>query len=305
MQFNDHHRQLAIFEDVITTNRGLIIHPKTCEFVYTGGCVYMISETSFRMPFDSSVKVFDRVITLTAPASGTWHFPMELFVSLTGVSPDLITDDTVFFHLPRNAFFIRDWMKLLKISKDRLIFDPIIQAKVLYAPEPGRCGEIYESQLAWLNQRFNPFPEEERKISQTREILHLIRTSSRVVRNDHLVTTLIKDFARKHNYTYTAHIDRDLPSLSDQIRIFSRAPIVIGSHGAGLLFTAFSPSNACILEYMPPNNPECYSRISFMKRLNYEMFMMDNNTMNITQVEESLLRCHNHFESTVGKHVPP
>lgn len=302
MRFNDHHRQLAIFHNVLTTNRGLIIDQNNCQFVYTGGCAYMFDDTFYYDDHLHVIQSYYEVITLTGGASGTWHFPMELLVSLTGLSNNITENDKVYFHLPRSNDFTMAWMNLLKIPRHRLITEPIIKAKQLYAPEPARCGETYATQLEWINKHFNPLPKEEQEVSRYREIVHIIRTKSRSIQNEYEVHLKFKEFAKRHRYNYIVHYEENLPSLHDQILRFARAPIVIAPHGAGLLFTAFSPSNACIREFMPPNNPECYARIAFIKKLNYRMYMVQNSQWNMTHVEESLVDCHRHFEVTLKAH---
>ncbi len=296
-------RLMAIFEDVYATHRGLIVHPKTCDYVYNGGCVYMMHETFFEL--HSQPRQVDQAITLGSGASGTWHFPMELFVSFSGVDPALLYDPHVLIHMPRTNFWISDWMNLLNISDDRLIYEHTIEAKKLYAPEPGRCCQVFASQLEWMNDKFNPLPVEKRVHSSQRTIIFIGRSTSRLVGNEQQIVNHIQQFARNHHYSFVYHNDGNLPSLQDQIFRFAQAPIVIAPHGAGLLFTTFSPGNACIREFMPPNNPECYARIGFLRALNYRMYMLDDHgNFRLEEINESLEDCHRYFESSLVNNSP-
>jgi hypothetical protein len=60
-------RLMAVFSDVYSTDRGLIVHPVTCEYVRNGGCVYMIHSSDFGLP-GVVVPHYDKVISLTSIA---------------------------------------------------------------------------------------------------------------------------------------------------------------------------------------------------------------------------------------------
>eukprot|EP01040_Poterioochromonas_malhamensis_P008283 gene8283-8960_t len=90
----------------------MIINPRTCDYVYNGGCVFMMHETNFQLhSYPGSV---DQLITLGSGASGT---------------ETLLYDPHVLIHMPRTNLWISSWMNLLKIPESRLIYDPIIEAR--------------------------------------------------------------------------------------------------------------------------------------------------------------------------------
>lgn len=278
-------RRMAVLHNVYTNNYGLIVRPHTCEYMRNGGCTYMRHGRIYQMIGMGHPR--DLVVSLTAGAFGTWHFPMEVFVGLAGLPREIM--DKAVFHVPTHSSFIHSWFKLLNIPEQRVVSDPLIHAKTLLVPQQGRCCEIYETQIQWLRQDIAQLPVNH--TSHHREIILIQRSQSRQLDNARDVETAVRNFAQQMHFHLVVHDDTQLPSLADQIRRFARAPIVIGPHGAGMLFTAFSPDNACIIEFMPMINPECYARIAYIRRLKYAMYMMDGATIKITDALGALRKC--------------
>lgn len=278
-------RRMAVFNDVITNNYGLIVRPSTCEYLRNGGCTYMKHNRIYSINAGGPVK--EVVVSLTAGAFGTWHFPMECFVALAALPTQYLTTAT--FHVPSKSPYISSWLHLLNIPNEHISDAPTLHAKQLLVPQMGRCCEMYETQIEWLRQDVAKLPKEH--ISYSREILLIKRSGSRQVQNAQAVEKTVMEFAKKNRYKVTTHGDRNLPSLREQIDRFSTPTIVIAPHGAGLLFTAFSPSNVCIIEFMPQINPECYARIAYIRRLKYVMYMMDGTRIELDDVRQGLAKC--------------
>lgn len=290
-------RRMAVFHDILTNNYGLIVRPQNCEYLRNGGCTYMRHNRIYNM--NGRAKQHELVISLTAGAFGTWHFPMELFVGLAGVPKEYM--EKAMFHVPAKSSFIHSWFSLINIPENRVISDPIVHAKSLLVPQMGRCCEPYETQIEWLRNDVAHLPE--KHVSHEKEIILIQRSGSRQVTNVHDVEQQVRKFADEVKYKLIIHDDRQLPSLEEQIQRFSKATIVIAPHGAGMLFTAFSPSNACIIEFMPMINPECYARIAFIRRMKYMMYMMKDQQIRISDVEAGLRKCVDLAEAD-GSHNP-
>lgn len=57
---------------------------------------------------------------------------------------------------------------------------------------------------------------------------------------------------------------------------------------------------------MPPNNPECYARIGFLRSLNYRMYILDETgNFRVQEIDESLMDCHRYFESSLVNRTCP
>ncbi len=103
--------------------------------------------------FNGRPQDIEYVINLGAGATGTWHFPMECFVALAGVSDEILQKST--FHITSKSSYITSWLKLLHIPDERITDSPFVNAKTLYVPEMGRCGETFPTQIQWLRKIVN------------------------------------------------------------------------------------------------------------------------------------------------------
>lgn len=272
-------RRMAVFNDVLVNNYGLIVNPSNCAFVRNAGCSYMRHPRIYNML--GHPKDYDLVINLGAGATGTWHFPMECFVALAGVDEAILRSATI--HVTTRSSYIVSWLKLLNIADSQITDQPLIRAKKLLVPEMGRCGETFPSQIQWLRAITNlplddPVAAESSKaIASNKErktILLIQRSGSRPYRNPHEVESFVAKYAKNHDMDLIIHSDQNLPPLPQQIERFAKANLIVAPHGAALLFTAFVPSNACIVEFMPILNPECYARIGYLRHLNYMLYTM-------------------------------
>jgi capsular polysaccharide biosynthesis protein len=301
-------RRMAIFKDVFVNNYGLIVNRDDCRYLRNAGCWFMKHPRIYNL--NGSPHVHDHVISLGAGASGTWHFPMECFVALAGVSKEILQKSV--FHVPTRSPFITGWLHLLNIPDSNIIDSPLIVAKTLYVPEMGRCGETFPTQIQWLRKIVNlPIDHvketqenmqqiiEDSKIDGKFTTLLIHRSGSRQIRNPQEVENRVKSYAANHGMNFVLHHDQHLPSLPDQIKRFSKAHIIVAPHGAALLFAAFAPPNACIIEFMPILNPECYARIAYIRKLDYIMYTMDNGAaIKVSELEEGLEICKNRVMAT-------
>ncbi len=294
-------RRMAIFKEVAVNNYGLIVHRDDCRYVRNAGCWFMKHSRIYTL--NGQLHSHDHVISLGAGASGTWHFPMECFVALAGVDKAILEKSV--FHVPTKSSFIMGWLHLLNIPDSNIIDSPFVLAKTLYVPEMGRCGETYPTQIQWLRQIVNlpldhvketqdklPSIINESKINDKFTVLLIHLSGSRQIRNPQEVEGHVRSYAEKNDLNFVLHHDQHLPSLSEQIHRFAKAHIIVAPHGAALLFSAFAPPNACIIEFMPILNPECYARIAYIRKLDYIMYTMDNGAaIKISELEEGLEIC--------------
>lgn len=122
-------------------------------------------------------------------------------------------------------------------------------------------------------------------------ILVIERHKTRSITNVHTVHNVIQSFAQTNKMKLLMHSDINLPSLLDQMRNFAQADIIVAPHGAGLMFTTFSPYTSCIVEFAHPMNPFCYAHIAYIRNMSYIMVDMRDNTINIAELQKSMGRC--------------
>lgn len=110
----------------------------------------------------------------------------------------------------------------------------------------------------------------------------LSRTRSRLILNeDELVDQLEKSFGYK---VLKLDLDNGLDSLESLIRFFSCTSLLVGMHGAGLIFALFLPQNSNLIELFPyKTNPSYYTpykQLASLRDLNYFSWSNKNRTNN-------------------------
>ena len=185
-----------------------------------------------------------------------------------------------------------NWLEAAGIKKTQIIADNIVFANTLYVPECGLCGRPYIRQLHWFRDINMPPLQTLKKDKPI--ILYIERQHSRNVINSHEVINTIKSFATKYSYDVIIHSDHNLPSHNEQIIRFAKADIVLGPHGAGQLFTLFSPLHVCIIEFHRVNEMnDCYGRLAYMMNFNYiSTPMVIRDIIDTNTATTFLLQCH-------------
>ena len=106
-------------------------------------------------------------------------------------------------------------------------------------------------------------------------ILYIVRRGTRCIQNSENIIHYLTAICKRNDYNLIIHDDYNRYSIDTQILHFSKAHIVIGAHGAGLLFITFSPINACVIELMPIKGEIlCYARLAYLRKLSYVMKTM-------------------------------
>ena len=138
-------------------------------------------------------------------------------------------------------------------------------------------------------------------------IIYILRTKSRHVNNVIELLISLQHFAQTNQYHFYVHDDRKRHTIDDQILLFQDAAMVIAPHGAGLLFTAFVPQHACILELMPTvDYPRCYARIAYLRQvLYYEMILLeDSHRLSEEVLKVHIQHCHQYdkvYDDSINK----
>lgn len=94
------------------------------------------------------------------------------------------------------------------------------------------------------------------------------RHGSREILNENDVFTFFQ--SKYPNLTWVIF---DTLSIKETAALFSKAAIIVGSHGAGMTNMLFAPKGVEIIEFMPVSDPNlCYWHLSEMLKNSYKMF---------------------------------
>lgn len=264
---------IILEKSFVNTNGVIVTNDK--KIYVNGGCLCGNINYLFKK---DTIKV-DNVISITSLWSdGIWHFPFEAFVSLMTIPKDILIKSKI--HVSRISNYVVQWLSLLNISKSQLITGDIY-ADTLYLPRMGKCGNPYYRQIKWLRNIVN-----KNIVDRPKEYVILIkRNDRRKLRNYNDLEILLKNFCDKNNLNLYIHDDRNLPSLIEQQRIFSRAKAVFAPHGAGGINIIAMKENSWYIEFLSVEDINiCYSRLCYLCNVNYKGLSMMNSTIDLKKI---------------------
>ena len=91
-------------------------------------------------------------------------------------------------------------------------------------------------------------------------MFHYRGTATRAIANHEQIKGSLERHFPDHQWvTFTPEIP-----VAEMLKLFTRANIIVGAHGAGLANLAFSPTGTRIIEFFPSNMPVMYAVMSKM-----------------------------------------
>jgi len=217
-----------------------------------------------------------------------YHFLTECLGRLYLIEKSKIKPDfyVVSNHLP----FQRELLDLLGIDRKKIIpTNPkmIIQARELIVPDflnnweyiNFRGHKYYQKKWipSWINEIYKRKLIFRAKNSQKIRI-YISRSTSdgRKIENEEEASRLFTKFGFKIFNT-------DKMSVKDQIKLFSRASVIAGIHGAGLANISFAPRSAKVFEIFPEYYHDASYRIH-SKALGLQYYYMIGKTRKVKNV---------------------
>ena len=268
------HRQLIIANNVSVDTHGHVFDRKLGKFLANGGCHQRFNPGE--IPPSARLVYRLRVISIAAMwTHAPFHFPIEAVAGLAHLNDTLLRSTPI--HISHISNYTLGWLSLLQIPVQHIITGTVFASELLL-PEMSRCGAPSLLQLQWMRDQFLPLaavlPQ------HPPHIVIIKRTTSRVFNNFSGVYSTISGVASKYNLSVMVHSEANLPSLLEQINIFSTAALVVTSHGAAELFITFMPAHACVIEYNYLYSSNLvYARMALLLGLNYRMNVMGEITM--------------------------
>lgn len=211
-----------------------------------------------------------------------WHFPFECLVSLRLFLNKYKNLDNYYLHIEKKTNYIKQWLELadIPINWDKVISGNVFCKKLMVC-QVDPCGNPSLESIYWLKKRLTIQP------SSKQDLVVLIkRCHTRCIKNFDALQECIKSFAKQRNYTLYIHDDATLPSLKQQMQLFSRAAVVVGSHGAGGVNLLGCKENTYFIELMDSSCFNlCYSRLACLLNLKYYCMNTVDYTVDIQAIQ--------------------
>lgn len=293
----------ARFRHVWVDGSGAIVDWQTCQGVRNGGCNH-----NFKFPFaprqdpfrdgtqqpaksmsPQHPEVHELIISIAMEwGAGIFHFPLEALVGLAHVDPATLSGSVV--HVSEASSYVLAWLAVVGIEPQQVVEGPVFAA-VAIAPQLGACGNPSPLQLAWLSRKVQLHIGAQLSVKHNTIVL-VKRTNRRTVKNWDVLQQLTYTMAAELSLRVELHLDTDLPSLKEQLRMFARAAVVVAPHGAAETLLIAAQPGSCVIEWMDPEFVNlCYTRLAFLQRLQYIAVPLVQGVVQPTHLRQALSHC--------------
>ena len=191
---------------------------------------------------------------------GYFHAHIEDFPRLAPYLDFLAANPQIKIHIIK--YF--PTLDTLGLSADRFVTGRI-KADIVYVPQGGGCGWTHPIGGQILSHKYSTyitsvFPMEH---LERRSIVLMERTERRWLAEHDEVKDILVELASQFGLTLEVFSDRDLPGFNDTLKIFHRALLVVGPHGAGFSNLMFSRPGTGVLELLCNPRPNyCYETLA-------------------------------------------
>eukprot|EP00039_Didymoeca_costata_P029636 m.25630 g.25630 ORF g.25630 m.25630 type:complete len:413 (+) comp7724_c0_seq1:144-1382(+) len=199
-------------------------------------------------------KTEENVVYLGGQMSArVYHFPNDVLTSLAYLPKDNLEDYRNYtFLIVQKSGYCLEWLELLGIDWKtwHIVNDESVKAKNLIIPARQHEWGANVYGLEWLSKKLRD--ERFGNIDETPKRKKLIFTyrplngTRGLFNRDELLEEIKKD-ANIEVVDARAHGG----SLRQQIDMYSDATIIVGTHGAALMFSTYAPRDACVIEFHP------------------------------------------------------
>ena len=170
--------------------------------------------------------------------------------------PFLLENEDIKIHVPGFTLLVRTFLNDIGIARHRLVTNNV-HARLAYIPAGTGCGKASVIPINLLSIVLRKRLEIEYKQDT---IVLIKRSRHRWFSYHHSILQMLKGLAEDLHLQVKVFGDRPSPSMQKTRRLFNRAVMVVGPHGAGLSNIIFSQPGTCVIEGL------CYGQ---NKRFNY------------------------------------
>eukprot|EP01060_Flectonema_neradi_P040471 TRINITY_DN9224_c3_g1_i2.p1 TRINITY_DN9224_c3_g1~~TRINITY_DN9224_c3_g1_i2.p1 ORF type:complete len:561 (+),score=79.78 TRINITY_DN9224_c3_g1_i2:130-1812(+) len=231
------------------TNQGNVF---TCDYALTtGACLWEMS--NYKKP----KKKFTKILALCDSwCRGYFHFAHEHLPRVAVVHQALLDDPDIMITVPTNRDFIVSYFHdVLGIDKKRLIGTTTAAADVLYYPQPQPCGSMWTHGLMLLRKIvFNRHSILGSNDPNTFLVVLAERAGgqdgkSRNPTNYQSVKQRLAEaqYPTARKVVFESSLNK---TILEQIKVFYKADMVIGPHGANLANIMWMRSGTSVIEFM-------------------------------------------------------
>ena len=156
-------------------------------------------------------------------------------------------------------------LQLMGIDPTRLV-QGVVRAKIVYLPQVTDC--LYSNphlvQLASLVYR--QYVDNKTPSTEINYMVMIRRNFKRKMVDYEKKERFMEIVAKEFNLKFELYSDDSLPPFDEQVKLFRRAAVIIGPHGAGFVNMIYSEPGTVVIEGFPspPYIVLCFSRLALV-----------------------------------------
>ena len=192
--------------------------------------------------------LYDQVFALGDPDSGNfYHLLVDSVSKIVANLEFLQSNPNIKILVPGPRSKILPLFHILKLSVNRII-SGIIRAKIAYVPGMGYPCFPHLQNIQIFSEVTRNFIRKPTKGKNRRSVVFIRRTYKRFFANQSEIENMVKEMADEHGLRYEVFSDNPTPEFHDAMKMFNRAVLIFGPHGAGLTNIIFSNPGTIIFE---------------------------------------------------------
>ena len=263
---------ISLIHNAVINDVGYVINSNFT--ILPGGCRPQ-PNYNVKVPSDQNVNVYEEIfVTTQFWGEGYFHMTIENLPRLAVYIEFLRNNSNIKIHMrngysrasnKRAADHAAESLAALGINPQRRVYDTV-KGRVVYLPRSTPCGSGLLPEVQILAARFHDYILNTLNESRHSTVVLIIRQGAQNGRNmpRHIydkIQRMLTELLENSRLKLEIFDDKNMLSYSETLRLFYRARMVIGLHGAGLANVIYSRPGTVVIEMIcqPPGqvNP-CY-----------------------------------------------
>ena len=192
--------------------------------------------------------LYDQVFALGDPSPGNfYHLLIDSISKIVANLEFLQSNPNIKILVPGPRKKIIPLFGILKLSANRIISGNV-RAKIAYVPGAGYTCFPHLQNIQIFSEVTRNFIWKPTKGINRRSVVFIKRTYKRFFVNQSELENMVKEMADEHGLRYEVFSDKPTPEFHDAMKMFNRAVLIFGPHGAGLTNIIFSNPGTIIFE---------------------------------------------------------
>ena len=212
----------------------------------------------------SSTPKYQEVFVITQIFSRHfYHRNIELFPKLAVYLNFLKENPEIKIHIGK-APINQLWKDMIGLDSKRYLYGSV-KAHILYVPEPNYTGHTNPLPIQMLSKLYRTEIHKRYGYKKRDAIILINRSNSRVLKQRMTVRSYLSDIASQYNLTLVEFNDNPVMSYKDSMKLFNRALLIVGPHGAGFTNLLYSEPGVFVIEALceTPKSFLCYQSLSY------------------------------------------